>query len=267
MKNIKNFQGIDQFGRAYQVMFENDSHAAGSVDRVLMEEMIRLTPETAGYLYSDHTPTVMSHEIGSRPILENIIGKMNRNHGSGEALVGEIVKFTSRLQEMCVDDPEKFEVGGTEEYIIEHGSDWCTDVARVGCALFQVAGFPARLVYLANTGKAYSGHVIVEVFRAGAWGAVDTSTDVVYYCKAGKPVSLWDLMNAPDVIEMHSKGDMTPYTNAAQFGAVAISNYFIRNRKKYDYARSGLNEYYRQILNMSEKGWPGGLRWIHGEPD
>lgn len=266
MKPIREYQGIGQFGPAYRVMFENDSHAPGSVDRVLMVKMIRLNTETAGYLYSDCTPVVISHERGSRPILENIIGKMSQNHGSGEALIGKIAKFTSRLQEKCANDSDLFEVGGTEEFIIEHGSDWCTDVARAGCALFQVAGFPARLAYLVNMDKAYSGHVIVEVFRTGVWGAIDASTDVVYHDNYAKPASVWVLMNTPAPIEAHSKGDSTPYTNAAQFGAAAISNYFVRDREKFNYTRSGINEYYKSILAMSEKGWPGELRWIHGEP-
>ena len=33
----------------------------------------------------------------------------------------------------------------------------------------------------------------------------------------------------------------------------------------YDYTVTGLNEYYRAILTMANKGWPGGLRWLHGE--
>jgi len=28
---------------------------------------------------------------------------------------------------------------------------------------------------------------------------------------------------------------------------------------------SGINAHYRAILEMSRKGWPGGLRWLFGE--
>jgi hypothetical protein len=264
---MKRFQGIRQFGPAYRVMFENDSHAPGSVDRVLMDNMIRLNSDTTSYLYSDYTPTAISYENGSRLYLENIIRNLNENCGSREELISKIAKFTSQLQEKCANDLDLFEVGGTEEFIIEHGSDWCTDVSRVGCALFQVAGIPTRLVYLINMGRAYSGHVIVEVFREKGWGAVDTSAAVVYYDVEKNPVSVWSLMNTPDLIDAHSKGDITPYTNTSQFEAAAMSNYYTWERDKYNYKRSGINDYYRTILEMSEKGWPGGLRWIHGESD
>ncbi|MBE3576189.1 MAG: hypothetical protein IMX00_00585 [Limnochordales bacterium] len=36
-------------------------------------------------------------------------------------------------------------------------------------------------------------------------------------------------------------------------------------REKYNYDPSGLNPYYRSILEMAERGWPAGLRWLHGE--
>ena len=52
---IARYSGIGQFGLAYRYMLENDSHAAGSVDRVLAQRMIRLCPETVEYLYGAHT--------------------------------------------------------------------------------------------------------------------------------------------------------------------------------------------------------------------
>lgn len=33
----------------------------------------------------------------------------------------------------------------------------------------------------------------------------------------------------------------------------------------YDYTVSGVNRYYGQVLDMAERGWPGGLRWLRGE--
>ncbi len=136
----------------------------------------------------------------------------------------------------------------------------------------QIAGFPARIVYLADTEKAYSGHAIVEVYRDDVWGAVDPSTNVIYRHpegKPGKPASTWELMNDSELVEMHSRGDLTPYTKAEQFRSAAISNYFIwlwkEYSRRYSYKTSGINDYYRSILEMAEKGWPSGLRWLHGE--
>jgi hypothetical protein len=46
---------------------------------------------------------------------------------------------------------------------------------------------------------------------------------------------------------------------------VAITNYFVCRWKNYDYTITGVNDYYRSILKMADKGWPGGLRWLHSE--
>ena len=55
--DISQFVGLSQFGPAYRFMLENDSHAAGSVDRVLAERMIRICPETMGLPVSGAHPT------------------------------------------------------------------------------------------------------------------------------------------------------------------------------------------------------------------
>jgi hypothetical protein len=122
----------------------------------------------------------------------------------------------------------------------------------------------ARLVYLADTQRAYSGHVIVEVYRHGRWGAVDTSTAVVYAEPAGRPATTWQLMNDASLVEAHA-GPPAHYTTPGQFRAAALTNYLAADRDRYDYTVTGLNACYRSILAQSQEGWPGGLRWLHGE--
>ena len=55
------------------------------------------------------------------------------------------------------------------------------------------------------------------------------------------------------------------YTTPGQFSAAAITNYFVSDAARYDYTVSAMNDYYLSILSMSDKGWPGGIRWLHGE--
>lgn len=260
------YRGLAQFGPAYRIMLENDAHARGSVDRVLMENMVRLCTETADYLYSQYTPARSLYRRGERPELEYWTDRILLACNTDEERVEAIVRFTAGLQQgKACRDLDSAQIGGTEEEIIARGSDWCADVARVGCALCQVADYPARMVYLVDTEKAYSGHVIMEVFRAEVWGAVDPLTDVLYRLSGGTPASAWDLMNNTDLIEQHFKGESTPYTTPGQFRAAAISNYSLWETTAYDYTMAGINEYYRSILEMSEQGWPCGLRWLHGE--
>lgn len=217
MANISEYTGISQFGASYRTMLENDTHAAQSVDRVLIENLVKLCSETWKYLYEAYTPTTCSYERGSKPVLERYLQDAMIEECAEEGLIEAIVQLTSSLSEKVSDDLDNMQVGGTEEEIIARGSDWCTDVARVGCALSQVAGFPARIVYLFNTVRAYSGHAIIEVYRAKVWGAVDAMTNVVYRHPGGKPASTWDLMNDHSLIRRHWRGTSTPYSSAEQF--------------------------------------------------
>ena len=77
MLDIARYSGIGQFGPAYRFMLDNDSHAAGSVDRVLMERMIRLCPDTATYLYDSYTALDIKHQPGSRRT--GAVGRDQRN--------------------------------------------------------------------------------------------------------------------------------------------------------------------------------------------
>ena len=139
-------------------------------------------------------------------------------------------------------------------------------MARVGCVLCQVSGIPARLVILFDTAQAYSGHVIIETFRRERWGAIDTNTGVVYRHPDGRPASTWELMNEPELIESHACNPIAAYTSTrGQFAGAAIFNYFVWQSEMYSYAVSTINAYLRSILCMAQQGWPGGLRWLHGE--
>jgi len=265
MNNIFKYQGLSQFGPAYEVMLENDTHAPGSIDQTLTENMIRLCPETVDYLYSKYTPTKSFYKKGSRPELEQYIRAILEN-SSKEKHIEAIARFTSNLQKKANDNLDLMQFGGTEEEIIARRSDWCTDVVRVGCALCQVAGFPARIVHLFDIKRAYSGHVIIEVYRNKVWGAVDSLRNVIYHDSRGRPVSTWNLMNDHHLVEHHYLKDKLIAPRAlGQFRGAAISNYFVWCCREHDYTLSKINNYYRSILEISNQGWPGGLKWIHNE--
>ena len=272
MTRARQYVGIGQFGLAYQRMLENDCHAPGSVDCALIDQMVRLCGETAEYLYARHTPLEVRYPPGARAGLERCVARACPGRSSDGARIEGIARFCAGLADGVLGGVDGMQVGGTEEQIIERGSDWCTDVARVGCALCQVAGLPARLVMLANTDRAYSGHVIIEIHRDAAWGAVDPATNVIYRRLDGRPATTWELMSDADLVRAHRRDESTPYTEPGQFRAAAVSNYFIWDREKYAYTVSGLNDYYRAILRMASRGWPGGRgqqsgvpRWLYGE--
>ncbi len=262
--NLTPFTGTGQFGPAYGFMLEHDAHAPGSVDRELARAMVRLCRETADHLYSSFTPLEIHYEPGSRPQIERVLGEVVPAGAPAEVVLSRIVAYTQGLGDRAEHDLQRMRLGGTEEQIIERGSDWCTDVARVACVLCQVAGLPCRIANLFNLDGAYSGHVIVEAYRAGTWGAADPLTGVVYRQPSGQPATVWDLMRALKLVAAH-QGPGAFYTTPEQFRAAGIANYFCWQSEAYDYSITGLNTYYLSILKMSSRGWPGGLRSLHGE--
>jgi len=119
-------------------------------------------------------------------------------------------------------------------------------------------------MYLFNRVDPYSGHSIIEAYRDGYWGAIDTSTAIQYRHPEGNPATTWDLMMNSRLVEAH-RGPRASYTCVNQFTGAAIVNYSINNCHRYKYTVSRMNEYYRSILEMANKDWPGGLRWLHDE--
>lgn len=265
--DLSRFTGIGAFGPAYRIMLEQDSHAPGSVDRVLASRMVRLCQETVSYLYGAFTPLELHYVKGTRVELERQLASIGSQCSDPEDRLAAVVEFTQSLGVHAEGEVGKMRLGGTEEEIIQRGSDWCTDVARVACVFCQIAGFPSRIVNLFDLNHAYSGHVLIEVFRGGTWGALDSSTGIVYRRKDGQPASVWALMQDADLIEWHRQDPRAFYTSVEQFQAAGMVNYFCWDHQSYDYTISGVNEYYLSILEMSGKGWPGALRWLHGEDE
>lgn len=265
LMDISRYQGVDQFGRAYKNMLENDTHAPGSVDWLLADMMVRLCDETADYLYTEYSFTSVCYEDGSRPVLERYLADAGASLGPFPDRVAGIVDFCQSLGERAAVDLDGMRFGGTEEQIIARGSDWCTDVARVACAMCQVAGVPARLVSLFKLSQAHSGHAIVEVYMDGVWGAVDLLSGVVYRHSNGRPATTWELMNDERLVRTNWEGRSGFYADPRQFEGAAVCNYPIWRASDFDYTVSRLNDYTRQVLEMADAGWPGGLRWLHGE--
>ena len=267
MDPLAAYRGAAPFGPAYAYMFAHDTHAEGSVDRWLTTRMVWLCSATVPYLYRAPEPPGLPYVAGSRPALEARLVPILAGAADDEGRVCAIAAACAAMVRVVDAAPgatlDDLRFGGTEEEIAQRGSSWCTDVARLACRLCQVAGLPARIVTLADTGAAYSGHEMIEVWRSRVWGAVDPTVGVVYRQPDGRPATTWELMRRPDWILAHRRGDGTPYTIPEQFRGAAVAEY------PWDapgnYAVTGVNPYCRRILDMGDRGWPGGLRWLHGE--
>lgn len=72
-------------------------------------------------------------------------------------------------------------------------------------------------------------------------------------------------MNKKDGIIVKDDRENILEVDFNQFSGVAISNYYINDHVNYDYSISKINQYYRDILEMNNKGWSDGIRWLHNE--
>ena len=241
-------KGIGIFGKQYEIMYKNDTHADGSVDRVLCEEMIKLDDSSVEYLYNSYTEIISHYKTGNRVFLENIVNELKGQSDSNT--VDNIISYCMNMVENCDIKAEDFIFGGTEEELIKRGTDWCTDISRVACTMFQIAGFPSRIITTANTKFAYHGHTVTEVYYNNKWGIADPVNGMVIRKQDRTPVSAWEIRNDG---------------NDEQYESIGISNYYIDEKESYRYETSKVNDYYREILKHSDERWANGIRWIHGE--
>lgn len=246
-------KGIGIFGKQYEIGYKNDIHADGSVDRVLFEQMIRLDNDSVEYLYNSYTDLFNRYKSGNRAYFENIVSTLKGQ--TDVNTVDNIISYCKNIVENCDTETEDFIFGGTEEEIVKRGTYWCTDIARVACIMFQIAGFPSRIIITANTKFAYCGHIVTEVYYNGKWGVTDPTNGVVIRHHDGVPASAWEIHQNPDITNQMGE----------QYESVGISNYYIDERNKYIYETSKVNDYYREILKHSDEKWAGGIRWIHDE--
>jgi len=258
-------KGIGIFGKQYEYGYKNETHAAGSVVRTLFDEMIKLDENSAEYLYNSYTDLSPRYKIGSRPFLEKITTMLMGD--TDMETVQNIITDCRNSAMTCEMTDDDFIYGGTEEDVMERRSYWCTDLARVACILFQIAGFPARILVTANTNFPYCGHTVTEVYYNGKWCATDPNAGVVFNASAWEIHNDYEIankiysINDPNCME----GNGIFFPPGEQFESVGIVNYYVDEMEKYDYTTSDTNDFYKKILQNSAERWSGGLKWIFGE--
>jgi hypothetical protein len=82
--------------------------------------------------------------------------------------------------------------GLDDEGLWASGGGWCNEQARVFVRLCQIAGIPARMIFLFYAdGK--SGHVVAEFFADGHWCMADASMCCAFPDDAGRLLSAAEL--------------------------------------------------------------------------
>ncbi|MGI6713920.1 MAG: hypothetical protein ACOX3K_02535 [Bacilli bacterium] len=239
-------RGYDVFGKAYGIMLRNDPHAPLSIDHKLMQNMILLDDKSARTLYlpPKKNLNLYEHELYDFAQKFKGINQKETINNLLHFLKNQANAFTVPFSEM------KF--GGTEKEILIRGTDWCSDLSRVGVTLLQCLELPARLVYLTDINLAYHGHTVVEVFYEGKYGVLDFLHGYSFYGK--DPLNAWDLLKNPTFLEGYPSDYVGLYTQ------VAISEY--SPLENHNYAISFPNEYTIRLMETNHQG-----RWFMGEDD
>ncbi len=225
---------------------------------MLGKEQIKLLPETHKYLYTQYTPLRVQYRKGSRSFLEKIIVKTASKAKDDQDKVIMLMNWCVNIEKnfptrernaesgfyRSLDD---FLWGGTEEEVIKKGSDWCGEIARVFCILNQIAGFPARIVYLYHVSEPQA-HAVGEVYVESKWSLFDVLSQKYYPKKDGTIANAWELRENPSLIDEQTEASKIYYADRNFYRNICIVNYFVQDFAKYDYSWDVCNDHYRKIL-------------------
>jgi len=224
-----------------------------NVEFQLRREQVILCPQTADFLYTKFTPTKVSYQRGSRPVLEKVVKDVT------DGCTGESEKALA-LMRFCRDlykkdrtrDFSRYVYGGTEEQLIEKGEQLCECLGRLFVALCEVAGIPGRIVM-----HDIGGHIAAEVCIGGRWAYIDPRAG--FYCLKpdGSFASTWEIWLNPGLLRSQSdrvKSDVSDrftweervwkcekkYFHIKEVNG--FENYSLKDSSKYGYAQVSSKE-------------------------
>jgi hypothetical protein len=206
-------------------------------------EEARLCAETADYLYSKFTPTVVQYRPGSRPALEGLLQEVVLRSGprpdSDEdflRVVWDWVWINVRRRLTQVVWPihhRKFAYFGTEEDIASFRSrSDCYCSSKISVALLQVGGLPARLIHMFGPGPGGKGfstmHTASEAWVGGRWVFFDTSCHDYAVTRDGRMAGFWEIVTEPycqtEGLRLDPRQRNSALARAICFDDIAIQN-------------------------------------------
>jgi hypothetical protein len=164
------------------------------IDRWQANHFIGYNATTATHLYGDYTPLrVPPIPRGRFPRCEQIVAETIAGLATDREKA--LALLTRAMPAHCL-HPAIPPLGGPcpadrnldEDGLLASGTAWCNEQARVFTRLCQLAGIPARLVFLTYA-DAKSGHVISEFHADGRWCMADSSWNIVFPAEDGHLMS------------------------------------------------------------------------------
>ena len=167
-------------------------NCTAGIDMWQANHFVGYREETARYLYETYTPTTVQYRPGTLPLCEKIVAQytagLTTDRERALALltraVPELIAHPS-IPPYSLDCPPDRALG--EEDLLRSGMGWCNEQARVFARLCQVAGIPARLIFVFY--RPPDGHVIAEFYADGRWCMADSSWGCVFPASDGHLMS------------------------------------------------------------------------------
>jgi hypothetical protein len=209
--------------------------AVSGIDRYHANHFVVYGPQTAKFLYDGYTPTTVRYKPGTLPTYEAAVAKhaagLKSDREKAVALLGAMHDLCKHPTMPPCGPGVRADRGLLDEALLKSGRGFCNEQARVYARLCQVAGIPARLVFLFYADNR-TGHTIAEFYADGRWSMADSS----WFCVFPDPVD-GHLMSAA---EAHEKGP------------------------RHDAVQSVYRERFEELLKLTDEqlggGEPGGAR-------
>ena len=254
--------GCRGFSRAYDRLLSERIYRTGTVDAVLQDGAVEVCDVTLRRftLPPDSGNDDVAILRRKRPLLAHFADSAVRTY-LAKCKVTSLALFCRDIETQFpspehsalggyYSSPDDFMWGGVEEFVIAKGSDWCAELARVFCALCEMVGVPARIVFALDGSD--DGHVLCECFDDNEWMLVDPLAAKLYQdAHIGRvgAARMHQLTN--EVRRVLTASAESYYVHERFFRHLSVSEYSIRDAERYDYGLSRCNEYYRQRLSDS----------------
>jgi len=251
-------RGLRGLSAAIDRLLDHRIYRDHTVDAVLQDQALLLTEEAWGRMDAPPALDRFGFEtlVELRPFLATVARQAAPATHCHEKL-RQLAAFTSSLEHRFPSpqhsaargyyrSPRDFMWGGTEEFVIAKGSDWCNEVARVYCALAQLCSIPARIVYHFSD---HDGHVIAECFGPEGWVLVDPLAPKIYRDPTGLAIGAVRMARAkPAERELYTSGHEGYYVAAEFVRYLAVSDYYLIDAADYHYGLSPCNDFYAELL-------------------
>ena len=162
--------------------------AVAGIDRYHANHFVVYRPETAGFLYTEYTPTTVNYRPGSLPGYEKLAAEHTAGLSSPKEKAVALVRAMPQILKHPTMPPcgpgVRADRGLLDEPLLASGGGFCNEQARVFVRLCQVLNIPARLVFLFYADHR-TGHTIAEFYADGRWSMADTSWFCVFPADAG----------------------------------------------------------------------------------